>query len=78
MRGNIYFIYRTMSIAEIFAQIEDPRSPSGRRYTLASIFKLIVCGLIACNNSLTTIVNWGVRCPNQSWKSMDSPKMSTL
>jgi hypothetical protein len=63
-----------MVIAQIFATIEDPRDTYGRRYSLASIFTLLVCGLIAGNNSLKTIVDWGRSLPKSELKKYGFPK----
>jgi hypothetical protein len=63
-----------MVIAKVFTQIEDPRNPSGRRYTLSSIFTLLVCGLIAGRNSLKTIVDWGRSLPPSELQKYGLPE----
>lgn len=46
---------------EYLGQIDDPRSASGRRYSLQSILALIVAGMMCGKQSLRAIARWGRR-----------------
>lgn len=46
---------------DYLGQIADPRSASGRRYSLQSILALIVAGMMCGKQSLRAIARWGRR-----------------
>lgn len=47
-----------MTLQESFNSIEDPRNPSCLRYSLSSIFTLLLAGLISGNDNLLRISLW--------------------
>ena len=55
-----------MTLLEAFSNIEDTREFSGRRYTLVSIFTMLLAGLLSGNNSLTRISKWFRSLPKKS------------
>jgi hypothetical protein len=48
-----------LKLWKLFEELKDPRKPSGRRYDLGSILKLLTAGLMCGRKSLTQIVLWG-------------------
>ncbi len=44
-----------------FETIKDPRNPSGRRYSLGSILRMMVCGLLCGCNHTAEIARWSNR-----------------
>lgn len=47
------------SLMEVFAGLPDPRSAHGRRYPLAAILALTVCGMLCGARSLYALAQWG-------------------
>lgn len=46
------------SLWDFFGAIPDPRSASGRRYTLQSILGIMIAGMLAGRNSVRSIARW--------------------
>jgi hypothetical protein len=53
------------SIRESLEMLEDPRSASGRRYGLSSVFGLMVAAMMAGQKSLKRIPIWGRNLPKR-------------
>lgn len=47
-----------LTLWNLLERIEDPRDPSGKRYTLGSILKLMVSGLLCGCNNTAEILRW--------------------
>jgi hypothetical protein len=47
------------SLMEALAEVPDPRSKHGRRYTIQAILALAVCAMLCGARSLTAIAQWG-------------------
>ncbi len=47
------------SLAQALAEVNDPRKPSGRRYSLVSLLLLLAAGLLSKATSLRSIARWG-------------------
>jgi hypothetical protein len=73
---------KEMTLKETFMSIEDPRDPSGRRYSLLSIFNMLMAGLVSGHNSLTKIAQWFRTLPAKSAEdlgfSKGRPSIATL
>jgi len=59
-----------MQLWNCFEQLEDPRRASGRRYTLVSVMKLLLSGLLCGRKSLAQIVLWGRSLPPKTLESL--------
>lgn len=62
--------------------IEDPRKAFGRRYSLSSIFNMLLAGLLSGNDSLTRISRWLRTLPKKSAEALGfskgRPSIATL
>jgi hypothetical protein len=47
-----------ITVWELVNKVEDPRSPSGRRYPLANILRMMLSGFLCGRNSTAAIVRW--------------------
>jgi hypothetical protein len=67
---------------EILEEVKDPRNPSGKRYKLGSILKLIVSGFICGCNNIAEVLRWGQRISKNHLKELGFneklPRNSTL
>lgn len=70
------------SLMEAFKRIPDPRSRSGRRYSLPAILTLATCAMICNCHSLYAIAQWGrghkELAPKLGFKSHQTPCVATL
>jgi hypothetical protein len=71
-----------MTLREAFMSIEDPRGYFGRRYSLFSIFNMLLAGLLSGNDSLTRISRWFRTLPKKSAEALGfskgRPSIATL
>ena len=71
-----------MTLLEVFQNIEDPRNPSGRRYSLMSILCMLTAGLLSGHNSLFRIAQWCRTLPKKSAEALGftkgRPSVATL
>jgi len=71
------------SLWDFLGQIVDPRSASGRRYTLQSILALLIAGMICGKHSLRAIARWGRRLSPEQLQliginRLSSPSQATI
>jgi hypothetical protein len=61
-------------LCELLEKLEDTRNPSGKRYTLRSVMQLILAAMLAGNQSLAKIVEWGKKLSKTSLKELGFSK----
>lgn len=54
-----------VSLAEVLAQVPDPRQKRGVRYPLAELLAVVVCAVVAGSRSFTMIAEWAVHAAKQ-------------
>lgn len=50
---------RLRTLAEVLAEVPDPRNPHGTRYRIGAILALSVCAMLCGARSLYAIAQWG-------------------
>ena len=61
---------KEMSMLELFVEMRDHRSPSGRRYSLSSVLGITFAAVLCGRTSLAAIARWGRRLDNKSLKEL--------
>jgi hypothetical protein len=73
----------SLRLWDYLGQISDPRSASGRRYSLQSILSLLIAGMVCGKQSLRAIARWGRRLSPEHLKIIgieraSSPSQATM
>lgn len=62
------------SLWQLMEEVEDPRDPSGLRYPLSNILRLMISGFICGCNCTAEVVRWANRLPQKPKKELGFPK----
>jgi hypothetical protein len=57
-----------LSLWDFLGTIPDPRSPSGRRFSLQSVLGIVISGILAGRNNIRSIARWAISLTDEELK----------